>query len=71
MLYLRKLSVEHIDRNIVIRHSGFDDDWTLLLLVGWVVLNTLLSTGWCAFIPVDCGIVFIGKCPPKLRTPVV
>ena len=31
------------DRNIVMRISGFDDDWTLLLLVRGVFLNVFLS----------------------------
>ena len=29
---------------------GFDDDWTLLVLVGEVFLNVFLSTGVCAFV---------------------
>ena len=33
---------------IVMRISGLDDDWTLLLLVGEVFLNVFLSTGVCA-----------------------
>ena len=39
---------EHNNRNMVMRSSGFDDDWTLLFLV-LVFLNNYLSKGVCAF----------------------
>ena len=42
-------SFEHIDRNIVIKRSGFDYDWTLLLSVSEVCLNVFLSTDWSVF----------------------
>ena len=32
-------SSEHIDINIVMESSGFDDDWTLLSLVDGVLSN--------------------------------
>ena len=37
-------SFEHIDRNIVMRSSVFDDHWSLMLLVKDIFLNVFLST---------------------------
>ena len=42
-------SLEHINRNIVMRSSRLDYDRTLLLLVGEVFLNGFLYTGMFAF----------------------
>ena len=37
--YLACLDPHYIDRNIVMRSSGFDDDWTLLLVANEVLSN--------------------------------
>ena len=49
MIPTHRAPLNNIYRNIVMRSSGFDYDWTSLLFVGGVFLNVFLSSGVCAF----------------------
>ena len=61
---------EHIDRNMVMRNSGFDDDWTLLLFVGVFFLISSYLKACVRSLLTECDIMFVDEYPPKLRIPV-